>query len=45
MKCEGLYYVVIEWDEKYMVSFDEIVSEFIEKMDEVLVEIGFVFGE
>lgn len=45
MKCEGLYYVVIEWDEKYMVSFDEIVPEFIEKMDEALVEIGFVFGE
>ncbi|MFW8216969.1 exonuclease, partial [Klebsiella pneumoniae] len=34
---------VTEWDEKYMVSFDEIVLEFIEKMDEVLVEIGFVF--
>lgn len=45
MKREGLHYVVIERDEKYMASFDEIVLEFIEKMDEALAEIGFVFGE
>lgn len=31
MKREGLHYVVIERDEKYMASFDEIVPEFIEK--------------
>ncbi|MCV8581765.1 hypothetical protein ODT23_00005, partial [Escherichia coli] len=32
-------------NEKYMASFDEMVPEFIEKMDEALAEIGFVFGE
>ncbi|EKE5262796.1 exonuclease, partial [Escherichia coli] len=26
-------------------SFDEMVPEFIEKMDEALAEIGFVYGE
>ncbi|EIP2325988.1 YqaJ viral recombinase family protein, partial [Escherichia coli] len=45
MKREGLHYVVVERDEKYMASFDEMVPEFIEKMDEALAEIGFVFGE
>ncbi len=35
MKREGLHYVVIERNEKYMASFDEMVPEFIEKMDEV----------
>ncbi len=44
MKREGLHYVVVERDEKYMASFDEMVPEFIEKMDEALAEIGFVFG-
>ena len=34
-----------ERNEKYMASFDEMVPEFIEKMDEALAEIGFVFGE
>ncbi|EZD24466.1 exonuclease [Escherichia coli O157:H7] len=42
---EGLHYVVIERNEKYMASFDEMVPEFIEKMDEALAEIGFVYGE
>lgn len=45
MKREGLHYVVVERDEKYMANFDEMVPEFIEKMDEALAEIGFVFGE
>ena len=45
MKREGLHYVVIERNEKYMASFDEMVPEFIEKMDEALAEISFVFGE
>ncbi|PBU60971.1 exonuclease, partial [Escherichia coli] len=36
MKREGLHYVVIERNEKYMASFDEMVPEFIEKMDEAL---------
>ena len=45
MKREGLHYVVIERNEKYIASFDEMVPEFIEKMDEALAEIGFVFGE
>lgn len=31
MKREGLHYVVVERDEKYMASFDEMVPEFIEK--------------
>ncbi len=31
MKREGLHYVVVERDEKYMESFDEMVPEFIEK--------------
>lgn len=42
---KGLHYVVVERDEKYMANFDEMVPEFIEKMDEALAEIGFVFGE
>lgn len=45
MKREGLHYVVVERDEKYMAYFDEMVPEFIEKMDEALAEIGFTFGE
>ena len=45
MKREGLHYVVIERNEKYMANFDEMVPEFIEKMDVALAEIGFVFGE
>ena len=45
MKREGLHYVVVERDEKYMANFDEMVPEFIEKMDVALAEIGFVFGE
>ncbi|HCS4673893.1 TPA: exonuclease, partial [Escherichia coli] len=45
MKREGLHYVVVERDEKYMAGFDEMVPEFIEKMDEALAEIGLVFGE
>ena len=40
-----VHYVVVERDEKYMAGFDEMVPEFIEKMDEALAEIGFVFGE
>ncbi len=31
MKREGLHYVVVERDEKYMAGFDEMVPEFIEK--------------
>ncbi len=31
MKREGLHYVVIERNEKYIASFDEMVPEFIEK--------------
>ncbi|NYY78448.1 hypothetical protein DMI69_17550 [Escherichia coli] len=31
MKREGLHYVVVERDEKYMANFDEMVPEFIEK--------------
>ncbi|ENF0617973.1 exonuclease, partial [Escherichia coli] len=34
-----------ERNEKYIASFDEMVPEFIEKMDEALAEIGFAFGE
>lgn len=45
MKREGIHHVVVERDEKYMAEFDEMVPEFIEKMDEALAEIGFVFGE
>ena len=45
MKREGLHYVVTERNEKYMANFDEMVPEFIEKMDVALAEAGFVFGE
>ncbi len=46
MKREGLHYVVIERNEKYMANFDrDDIQEFIEKMDVALAEIGFVFGE
>ncbi|MCQ8806397.1 hypothetical protein NQU33_26525, partial [Escherichia coli] len=34
MKREGLHYVVVERDENYMASFDEMVPEFIEKRGE-----------
>lgn len=45
MKREGLHHVVVERDQKFMEEFDEMVPEFIGKMDESLAEIGFVFGE
>lgn len=45
MKREGLHFVVVERDQNYMDDFDEMVPEFIEKMDESLKEIGFTFGE
>ncbi|WP_313440069.1 lambda exonuclease family protein [Atlantibacter hermannii] len=45
MKREGMHYVVVERDDKYMANFDEMVPEFIEKMDVALAEIGFTFGE
>ncbi|CDL46743.1 putative enzyme; Integration, recombination (Phage or Prophage Related) [Klebsiella pneumoniae ISC21] len=37
--------MVVERDDKYMSDFNEMVPEFIEKMDESLSEIGFTFGE
>ncbi|MEB5816668.1 lambda exonuclease family protein [Klebsiella quasipneumoniae] len=45
MKREGLHYVIVEREKKYMDEFDEQVPEFISKMDEALEEIGFTFGE
>lgn len=45
MKREGLHYVIVEREKKYMDEFDEQVPEFISKMDEALKEIGFTFGE
>lgn len=45
MKREGIHHVVVERDDKYMSLFNEMVPEFIEKMDEALKEIGFTFGE
>ncbi|EDQ0072989.1 exonuclease, partial [Salmonella enterica subsp. diarizonae] len=40
-----IHHVVVERDDKYMSLFNEMVPEFIEKMDEALKEIGFTFGE
>lgn len=37
--------MVVERDDKYMSDFNEMVPEFISKMDEALAEIGFTFGE
>lgn len=45
MKREGIHHVVVERDDKYMSDFNEMVPEFISKMDESLAEIGFTFGE
>ena len=45
MKREGIHHVVVERDSQYMSDFNEMVPEFIEKMDEALAEIGFTFGE
>ncbi|MCK4167563.1 exonuclease, partial [Klebsiella pneumoniae] len=45
MKREGIHHVVVERDDKYMSVFNEMVPEFISKMDESLAEIGFTFGE
>ncbi|HGM5054075.1 TPA: lambda exonuclease family protein [Serratia marcescens] len=45
MKREGIHHIIIERDEKYMSDFNEMVPEFIEKMDESLAEIGFKFGD
>jgi len=45
MRREGTHYVVVERDEKYMNDFEEMVPDFIEKMDESLAEIGFKFGD
>ncbi|WP_440864579.1 lambda exonuclease family protein [Symbiopectobacterium purcellii] len=45
MKREGIHHVVIERDETYMSDFNEMVPDFIEKMDLSLNEIGFKFGE
>nr|WP_154325585.1 lambda exonuclease family protein [Pantoea sp. 201603H] len=45
MKREGIHHIIVERDEKYMSEFEELVPEFIEKMDEALDTIGFKFGD
>lgn len=45
MKREGIHHVVVERDEEFMNDFEEMVPDFIEKMDESLAEIGFTFGD
>ncbi|MDU5747800.1 MAG: YqaJ viral recombinase family protein [Haemophilus parainfluenzae] len=45
MKREGIHHVIVERDEKFMADFEEMVPEFIEKMDESLAAIGFSFGD
>ncbi len=45
MRNIRIHHVVVERDDKYMSLFNEMVPEFIEKMDEALKEIGFTFGE
>lgn len=45
MKREGIHHVLVERDQDYMKKFDDMVPEFIEKMDLSLSEIGFKFGE
>jgi hypothetical protein len=44
MKREGIHHVVVERDDKYMSDFNEMVPEFISKMDESLAEIGLPSG-
>ncbi|MDE1492565.1 YqaJ viral recombinase family protein [Xenorhabdus bovienii] len=45
MTREGIYYVTVDRDEKFMQQFDELIPEFIEKMDDALKEVGFKFGD
>lgn len=45
MKREGIHHIIVERDEKYISDFEEMVPEFIEKMDLSLSEIGFKFGD
>lgn len=45
MKREGIHHIIVERDEKYISDFEEMVPEFIEKMDVSLAEIGFEFGD
>lgn len=45
MKREGIHHVLVEREQEYMNKFDDMVPEFIEKMDQSLAEIGFKFGE
>lgn len=45
MKREGIHHIIVERDEKYISVFEEMVPEFIEKMDLSLSEIGFKFGD
>ncbi|MGV3346370.1 lambda exonuclease family protein [Enterobacteriaceae bacterium LUAb1] len=45
MKREGIHHIIVERDRKYMTDFEEMVPEFIQKMDEDLSVIGFQFGD
>ncbi|WP_407072866.1 lambda exonuclease family protein [Photorhabdus viridis] len=45
MTREGIHYVVVERDKDFIQQFDDLVPDFIEKMDESLYEIGFKFGD
>ncbi|MBT0729554.1 YqaJ viral recombinase family protein [Rosenbergiella nectarea] len=45
MKREGIHHILVEREQEYMNKFDDMVPEFIEKMDQSLAEIGFKFGE
>lgn len=45
MKREGIHHVLVDREQEYMNKFDDMVPEFIEKMDQSLAEIGFKFGE
>ncbi len=44
MKPEGIHHIIVERDEKYIFDFQEIVPEFIKKIDLSLAGIGFEFG-
>jgi len=45
MRREGIHHVIVERDPEFMGKFDDMVPEFIEKMDEALAEVGFAFGD
>jgi hypothetical protein len=45
MRREGIHHVIVERDPEFMAKFDDMVPDFIEKMDQALEVVGFSFGD